>query len=284
MKCTGEMDMTKKQLIMEKAAELFAKQGFEATSVQQITDYCDISKGAFYLSFKSKDELVITLIDQFMRHFISDIDHIVNYSEDEDVILFEFYYKTYHYFQKHSDFAKIFIKEQMQSFNEDLILKFRDYNDIMEQIIFSMIERIYGDHVSDTKFDLMYCIKAFMSIFGELFIYYNTPVDLNLLCQSLVEKTNILAKYTNVPFITEGMVLCQQPLHEEITSEHLIEIIEKILDEINELIEKESLILLKEQLMEPSFSRAIIKGLIENIRHHSHCKWISYLLLHYFKF
>ena len=278
------MDMTKKQLIMEKAAELFAKQGFEATSVQQITDYCGISKGAFYLSFKSKDELVITLIDQFMRHFISDIDHIVNYSENEDVILFEFYYKTYHYFQKHSDFAKIFIKEQMQSFNEDLILKFRDYNDIMEQIIFSMIERIYGDHVSDTKFDLMYCIKGFMSIFGELFIYYNTPVDLNLLCQSLVEKTNILAKYTNVPFITEGMVLCQQPLHEEITSEHLIEIIEKILDEINESIEKESLILLKEQLKEPSFNRAIIKGLIENIRHHSHCKWISYLLLHYFKF
>ena len=147
MKCMGEMDMTKKQLIMEKAAELFAKQGFEATSVQQITDYCGISKGAFYLSFKSKDELVITLIDQFMRHFISDIDHIVNYSENEDVILFEFYYKTYHYFQKHSDFAKIFIKEQMQSFNEDLILKFRDYNDIMEQIIFSMIDRIYGDHV-----------------------------------------------------------------------------------------------------------------------------------------
>ena len=105
-----------------------------------------------------------------------------------------------------------------------------------------------------------------------------------MLCQSLVEKTNILAKYTNVPFITEEMVLCQQPLHEEITSEHLIEIIEKILDEIDESIEKESLILLKEQLKEPSFNRAIIKGLIENIRHHSHCKWISYLLLHYFKF
>ena len=108
-------------------------------------------------------------------------------------------------------------------------------------------------------------------------------MDLNLLSQSLVEKTNILAKHTNVPFITEEMVLCKQPLHEEITSEHLIEIIEKI-DEIDESIEKESLILLKEQLKEPSFNRAIIKGLIENIRHHSHCKWISYLLLHYFKF
>lgn len=276
--------MTKKQLIMEKAVELFAKQGFEATSIQQITEYCGISKGAFYLSFKSKDELVITLIDQFMRDFISDIDHIVNHSENKDAILFEFYFKTYHYFKKHSDFAKIFIKEQMQSFNEDLILKFREYNEIMEQIIFAMIDRIYGDLVRVTKFDLMYCIKGFMNIFGELFIYYNFPVDLNLLCQSLVEKTNILAKYTSVPFITEGMVLCKQPIHEEITSKHLIEIIEKTLVEIDESIEKESLTLLKDQLTEPSFSRAIIKGLIENIRNHSHCKWISYLLLHYFKF
>ena len=277
MKCMGDMDMTKKQLIIEKAAELFAKQGFEATSVQQITDYCGISKGAFYLSFKSKDELVITLIDQFMRHFISDIDHIVNYSENKDAILFDFYYKTYLYFQKHSNSAKIFIKEQMQSFNEDLILKFREYNDLVEQIIFTMIDRIYGIHVRNSKFDLMYCIKGFMNIFGELFIYYNFSIDLKLLCRSLVEKTNILAKYTNIPFITEEMILCKQPLRKEITSEHLIETIEKILDEIDDSIEKESLILLKGQLTEPSFNRAIIKGLIENIRNHL-------LLLHYFKF
>ncbi len=43
---------------MEKALELFSEQGFEATSVQQITERCGISKGAFYLSFKTKDELV----------------------------------------------------------------------------------------------------------------------------------------------------------------------------------------------------------------------------------
>ena len=67
--------MIKKQLIMEKALELFAKQGFEATSVQQITEHCGISKGAFYLSFKSKDELILALIDYFMTQFTSDIDY-----------------------------------------------------------------------------------------------------------------------------------------------------------------------------------------------------------------
>ena len=65
--------MLKKQLIMDKALELFAEQGFEATSVQQITERCGISKGAFYLSFKSKEELILALIDDFMRRFVAGI-------------------------------------------------------------------------------------------------------------------------------------------------------------------------------------------------------------------
>ena len=115
-----------------------------------------------------------------------------------------------------------------------------------------MIERIYGDHVKDTKFDLMYCIKGFMSIFGELFIYYNTPVDLNCCVNHLWRKPISWRNTLTSPLLQKRWYLCQQPLHEEITSEHIIEIIEKILDEIDESIEKESLILLKEQLMEPS--------------------------------
>ena len=103
--------MIKKQLIMEKALELFAKQGFEATSVQQITDHCGISKGAFYLSFKSKDELIIALIDHFMIQFVSDIDYVVKNTANEE-LLYEFYYTSFKSFQKHSDFAKLLLKNK----------------------------------------------------------------------------------------------------------------------------------------------------------------------------
>src|SRR3954451_10052391 len=112
--------MIKKQLIMEKALELFAKQGFEATSVQQITDHCGISKGAFYLSFKSKDELIFALIDHFMIQFTSDVDYTVKNTINDEDLLYEFYYATFNSIDKHSDFAKVLIKEQMQSFNEEL--------------------------------------------------------------------------------------------------------------------------------------------------------------------
>jgi AcrR family transcriptional regulator len=276
--------MVKKQLIMEKSLELFAKQGFEATSVQQITEHCGISKGAFYLSFKSKDELILALIDHFMSQFISNLDYVVKNSKDHE-LLFEFYYATFDSFHKQSDFAKILIKEQMQSFNEELILRFHSYDQLMDKIILEMIEHLYGQEVKQTKYDLIYCIKGFMSMYSQLFLFYNVPIDSNLLSQSLVEKTNLLAKHTTIPFISEELIeMMKQPIKEEVTKEQILELIGQKLVELEDSIEKDSLVLLKEQLLEPTLSPVLVKGLLENIRNHPHCKWIGFLLRSYFKF
>jgi AcrR family transcriptional regulator len=277
--------MVKKQLIMEKSIELFAKQGFEATSVQQITEHCGISKGAFYLSFKSKDELILALIDHFMSQFISNLDYVVKNSKNDDQLLFEFYYATFDSFHKQSDFARILIKEQMQSFNEELILKFHSYDRLIEEIILEMIEHLYGQEVKHTKYDLIYCIKGFMSMYSQLFLFYNVPIDSNLLSQSLVEKTNLLAKHTTIPFISEELIeMIKQPIKDEVTKEQILELINQKLVELEDSIEKESLVLLKEQLLEPTLSPVLVKGLLENIRNHPHCKWIGFLLRRYFEF
>ncbi|MFJ7974380.1 TetR/AcrR family transcriptional regulator [Peribacillus sp. NPDC096379] len=277
--------MIKKQLIMEKALDLFAKQGFEATSVQQITEHCGISKGSFYLSFKSKDELILALIDHFMMQITSDIDYTVRNTNDDKKLLYEFYYTMFHTFHKHSDFAKILIKEQILSFNEVLIERMHNYNQLNEKIILSMIKRLYREEVELIKYDLIYCIKGFMSTYLQLFLFYNVPLDLELLSQSLVEKTNLLARHTTIPFISQDLVeMINHPTKEDVTKEQILENIEQKIEEIDESIEKESLILLKQQLLEPTLSPAIVKGLLENIRNHPHCKWISYLLRRYYEF
>ncbi|WP_045520189.1 TetR/AcrR family transcriptional regulator [Neobacillus niacini] len=276
--------MMKKQLIMEKAIELFAKQGFEATSVQQITEHCGISKGAFYLSFKSKDELIFALVDHFMIQFTSDIDYLVRNVASDQNLLYEFYYAIFNSFQKHSDFGKILIKEQSRSFDEEFIIKMRYYDRLMEKTILSMVERLYEEkEVRDTKYDLVFCIKGFMSMYSQLFLFYNVPLDLKLLSQSLVEKTNLLARNTTVPFITKDLIqMFDEPLGEEVTKEQILEIIQQELVEMEESIEQESLILLKQELLAPTLPRAIVKGLVENIRNHPQTKWISYLLRNYF--
>jgi AcrR family transcriptional regulator len=273
----------KKQLIMEKAIELFAKQGFEATSVQQITEHCGISKGAFYLSFKSKDELIIEIIDHFMIQFTSEIDYLVRNAKEGENLLYNFYYAIFDSFRKHSDFGKILIKEQSRSFNEDFIVKMRYYDRLMDKTILSMVERLYGDEVKEIKYDLVFCIKGFMSMYSQLFLFYTVPLDLDLLSTSLVEKTDLLARNSTVPFISKGLIeVFKEPALEDLTKEQILLLMDQEIEEMEESVEKESLVLLKQQLHKPTFGRAIIKGLLENIRNHPQTKWISYLLGSFF--
>jgi len=49
--------LSTKDKILKVASELFYRQGFNATGVQQIIDEAKVSKGAFYSHFKTKDEL-----------------------------------------------------------------------------------------------------------------------------------------------------------------------------------------------------------------------------------
>ncbi|MDM5227792.1 TetR/AcrR family transcriptional regulator [Cytobacillus sp. NJ13] len=277
--------MGKRQLIMESALELFAKQGFEATSVQQITEHSGISKGAFYLSFKSKDELIMALIDQFMEQFVSDIDHIVKDPNNTgEELLRKFFYTTFHSFQKHSDFAKIFIKEQAHTFNEELISKGRHFDQLIDDITLSMLDQLYGETVQHTKYDLIYCIKGFMHVYSHLFLFFNVPLDLDVLCRSLTEKTNLLAKHSTIPFITDELYeKFRKTGHEEMTHRQIIEIMEQKIEELEESIERESLVLLKQDVLERSLSPAIRKGLIANLRSLPHCRWIVYLLENCYK-
>ncbi|WP_264741012.1 TetR/AcrR family transcriptional regulator [Cytobacillus firmus] len=276
--------MSKKQLIMESALELFAKQGFEATSVQQITEHSGISKGAFYLSFKSKDELIMALIDHFMEQFVSDIDHIVKDPNNTgEELLRKFFYTTFHSFQKHSDFAKVFIKEQAHTFNEELISKGRHFDQLIDDITLSMLDQLYGENVQHTKYDLIYCIKGFMHVYSHLFLFFNVPLDLDLLCRSLAEKTELLAKHSTIPFITDGLYeMFRKTGHEEMTHGQIIEIMEQKIEELEDSIEKESLVLLKQDVLERSLSPAIRKGLIANLRSLPHCRWIVYLLENFY--
>ncbi|WP_312097702.1 TetR/AcrR family transcriptional regulator [Niallia sp.] len=277
--------MTKKQLIMEKSIELFAKQGFSATSVQQITEHCGISKGAFYLSFKSKDELIMALVDYFMEQFIAKLDYTVN---NEDDALYHFYHEILLTFKENSSFAMIFIKEQALAINEEFIKKMTYYDHLLEKTIERMIEKVYGQSKQLIKYDLVFSIKGFLNTYTHIVLNHNDSIDfeLHMFAKSLVEKTDILATHTKSPFFTEDLY---QMLHHSLTKkvaakEELIELLKGKIEEVNDVYVKDSLVLLSEQMKEKTLSPVLLKGLIENIRHHQDCVWLSYLLFNYFKF
>lgn len=267
--------MDRKQLIMEKALELFAKQGIESTSIQQITEYCGISKGAFYLSFKSKGELIVGIIDYFMTDILIEVDRVVKNTSHKEELLYRYYYTIFQTFQKHSNFAKLLITEQAHSPNEEQLLKLAAYDEELGRVMEAIVNILYGENIAHTKHDLIFTMKGFIKSYLELFIFFNEPIDLDKLAKSLVEKTNILAENITTPFIVSK--LNQLPLT-AVDPVKLIEMVESKAASLDESLEKESLEILMEQLQEKTHSLAIIKGLIANISHHPDCKGIAFLL------
>ncbi|AVK82976.1 TetR family transcriptional regulator [Lysinibacillus sp. B2A1] len=276
--------MLKKQLIMEKALELFSEQGFEATSVQQITERCGISKGAFYLSFKTKDELVFSMVDYYLQQFLIDVDQVVRGSYNKDTLLVEFYKSIFQAFKAHSASARVFFNEKIFLTKKELFHKIMAYEAEMSKSIIYMLEQLYEDKLQETKYDVMYCIKGFMKSYAELFIFSNMPLDLDQLAKSLAEKTDIIARFTTIPFITEDLVqFVSKPCEQEISKETLLQLIEQNINNMEESIVRESMVLLKDQVENPTYSMPILKGLVENIRVEPAYNWVAYVIAKYFK-
>lgn len=266
---------------MEKSLELFAENGFEATSVQQITERCGISKGAFYLYFKSKDELIYSLIDQFMTGILRELEQVVSEEQPSEELLYNFIYTSLGELQQQSNFAKFFLTEQVLTYNKDLLQRMQNYMNMFNKIIFSIVKRQFDQTNPNMYLDIVFTINGLIKSYSELFLIDNYKVDLSLLCRSIVEKVTLIAERATIQFVKPEYLsyINQTPNY---SKEQLIELITTIQQEVqDDELAGESLQLLKEHLHEPKLSRVLIEGLLKNINENEHCKWCAYLYRRY---
>ena len=66
----------REQLILDAAVRVFARQGYEETSVSEIIDEARVARGTFYLYFKSKKNIFSALLDRFLTDLSRDIAKI----------------------------------------------------------------------------------------------------------------------------------------------------------------------------------------------------------------
>lgn len=269
--------MIKKQLIIKNAIELFAEQGFEATSIQQITDKCGISKGAFYLSFKSKDELIFSLIDYFMTEVVADIEQVVNSERPASQLLYDYYTETFNTFKKHANFARIFMKEHRTTFNVEIFEKIDSYMFILNRLVHEIVKKQFP-HIADQMVsDLVFTIQAFSRDYGELFLKHQVDIDIDVLCRSLVEKISIITEHATIPFFSVEWMREMNTCSIKLTKNELIQFLQQKRTEFDDTLIQDSIELLRNHLVNPSLSPALEQGLLKNLRANSHSKWIAYI-------
>jgi AcrR family transcriptional regulator len=62
-----------REQLIHNAIQLFLRKGYKGTTIREITDSANITKGAFYWHFKSKDELLGIIVDHYEMIFVDEI-------------------------------------------------------------------------------------------------------------------------------------------------------------------------------------------------------------------
>jgi len=73
LKRAESRELTRKRLL-DAAERLFARQGFDATSVDDVAEAAGFSKGALYYNFESKDELLEALVERNIADLVTSLE------------------------------------------------------------------------------------------------------------------------------------------------------------------------------------------------------------------
>lgn len=269
---------------MEHAIQLFAIKGIESTSIQEITEHCGISKGAFYLSFTSKDELIAYIIDYFMQQITLEIDRVVKNNQNPQTKLYNYYFTSLNVLAKNISFTKTFIKEQLSSINGDFISKMNFYDNLINQSILQLLDELYGSSILATKYDILLSMKGFIQAYSQLLFCEQMTFNFDQLATSLVEKTNILAKYSTVTFLKEtSFINFLQSPSQNIALQQIQQEIDELKSHTITPLEMETLTILQEQLHSENPSPAIISGMINNLTNNPTYQWLIYIINSYYQ-
>lgn len=271
--------MSKKQQILDNAIQLFAQNGIEATSIQHITQSTGISKGAFYLSFASKEELIMEIIDTFMKQFVADIDRVVNSHLPAPTKLHQYFLKHLQLLETHADFAKMYAQEQMYSINEEILEKLMYYDTLIDESLLNLLEELNPKQTKSQHYDLLVSVKGFVRIYSQLVLFHPYPHDILQVAEALVEKTTILAKHSTKWYLTEEMV--RIPLftkHSPSGLEGIHATIQELRNEQHPSLIEESLEVLEEEIDRALPRQAVLKGLYRHFMDYAPTKWLAYLL------
>jgi AcrR family transcriptional regulator len=71
-----------REQIRKLALELFAERGYDATSLREIAERLGITKAAVYYHFKTKEEILASLVNDF----IAEVDELVSWAQHQPAI------------------------------------------------------------------------------------------------------------------------------------------------------------------------------------------------------
>ena len=157
----------KRKKIVDKAWELFAKNGYKETKVEDITKDLGISKGSFYTYFATKDELLYEVLGKIKKEINRNLENI-NVNQVPEKVLEDYVKAKMNYVVKIlnnmrlNSVEKYSIDPKLRNFFEELKEKSTDF------IKINIVEKFNSKNGNKYNADV---ISEFILISIEEFLY-----------------------------------------------------------------------------------------------------------------
>lgn len=97
----------RRRAIMEAAKEVFFDKGLIASTMDEIAEKAELSKGTLYLYFDSKEELYLSLLDEGLDILLRMFQEVVSEDLSGDELLMKMGRAYYQFYRTHKNYFKI---------------------------------------------------------------------------------------------------------------------------------------------------------------------------------
>ncbi|OXS64301.1 TetR family transcriptional regulator [Bacillus sp. V-88] len=280
----------KEKLIIETSIKLFATKGFNATSVQEIVNECDISKGAFYLYFKSKEALLLAI----MNYYFTMITDKVNEIENEDLSPYDKFQKQLECqlieICKHKEFIIMQIRENAMPFNDEIHDLLSEMKMNTHRYYRRRLFGIYGKKIEPYFWDITMMIQGFFHSYLELVMLDKIDLDFSYLSHFILRRTDDLVdgllKSGDKPVLSFEKL---DDLVKDFTSSSrinestLIHMIQDALEVAEDESIRISLEVIREEIQKDETRPVVIKGMLVNLAEDTSMKHLMNALRHFYQ-
>ncbi len=184
----------KDKLIIETAIKLFAQKGFTNTSIQEIANETGISKGAFYLHFKSKDALLLTILDFYYHRLQANIHTYNELDLNSREKFIQQIISMLNTLLNHKEFIIMLTREQALPLNEtvkEFIFKIQKNTfEFYQQGLLS----IYGRNIEPFLWDLSIILDGILYSYLRILLLDSSEIEIEKLVAFIIKRMDSMVK------------------------------------------------------------------------------------------
>ena len=259
----------KDRQIIEVSMRLFARKGFSTTSIQEIATESGISKGAFYLHFKSKDDLLLAILQYHFEMIEKAFSEQVTSTQSPREKFISQQMALYSHFVTHRDFLIMLTKEQAIPRNETIKQLLLGKQMESHQHYRKSIIEIYGPDIEPYSWDITIILEGMIKSYMGVLLFSSPDFNVRQVTEFILKRTDSIVKdiYEDSPFLTNKKV-------EEIINFFLApdqpsisNLLKNLEEEIEKLGEDELLVtfqVLREEMEMEKPRVPVIQGMLSN--------------------